>query len=107
MLKQLWFSVHVWVPVKHSSTSRRGQRRQWDRVTLVFCGKVLTPGCGGVLALAAAAVGCQRVADGGARAVETARRVVAAVGADVTSSGQSALVNICRRHRVRGVYLTD
>lgn len=72
-----------------------------------FCGKVLTPGCGGVLALAAAAVGCQRVAAGGARAVEAARRVVAAVGADVTSSGQSALVNICRRHRVRGVYLTD
>lgn len=87
MLKQLWFSVHVLVPDKHSSTSRRGQRRQWERVILFFCGKVLTPWCGGVHALAAATVGRQRVAAAGAGAVEAAWRVVAAVGADVTSSG--------------------
>lgn len=68
---------------------------------------MLAPGRGGVLALAAATVGRQRVAAGGAGAVEAARRVVAAVGADVTSSGQSTLVNICRCHRVRGVHLTD
>lgn len=57
-------------------------------------------GCGRMLALAAAAVGRQGVACVGARAVEAARRVVAAVGTDVTSSGQSALVNIYKHNRV-------
>lgn len=67
---------------------------------MFFLAERLTLGCGSVLALATAAVGRQRVASFGAGAVEAARRVVAAVGADVTSSGQSALINICRRNRV-------
>lgn len=57
----------------------------------------------GQLTLAAATVRCQGVAVDGTGTVEASRCIMTAVGANMTSGGQSALIYIYRCHRVKQV----